>query len=126
MPSTPRAAGKPNGGRNVGQKNKYSTAVIGRDILEALHTAMYFGTSPEKYFVKLRDKNPAMFAQFVLAAMKNADPSIGEGGLTINVVQLSSPIEPTAGVLSSVHAGHLAPQRHLQLVSAEIIENGDG
>lgn len=103
------------GGRKPGQKNKYSIATMTRDICEAIHTSLYIDGNPTKFFRDLKKNQPALYMQAVLALMKKGDAA-EVGGITINVVQLTSPAVPTPGVLCSPIAEHVAPQRHLQLV----------
>lgn len=103
-------------GRKPGAKNRYSSATIGRDILEHVHTYLYV-VGPQKYFRDLHKKQPAVFAQFVLAAMKNAEPN-ETPAITFQIVQLTANgASAVPGVLNSPIAANIAPQRgHLQLV----------
>lgn len=105
------------GGRKPGQKNKYSIATMTRDICEAIHTSLYIDGNPTQFFRDLKRKQPALYMQAVLALMKKGDAA-EVGGITINVVSLTSPDVPTPGVLCSPIAEHIAPQRRLSLVTA--------
>lgn len=108
-------------GRKPGAKNRYSAATISRDIKEAIHAALYLDGGPTKYFRDLKKRRPDLFVMLVgKALMKDDDSSVG--GLVINVVQLNSPAVPTPGVLASNMPEHIAPQRHLRLVDAEVVD----
>jgi len=103
------------GGRKPGQKNRYSSFTISRDIREKLHASLYLNGNPAQYFEWLKYKEPAAYVSLIKTLLRQDDES-SIGGLHITVVQLTSEPQPVAGVLNSPVQGHIAPQRHLQLV----------
>lgn len=106
------------GGRKPGQKNVFSVATMSRTVLEALYSSLWVRGDPDKFFDDLKKKQPAIYAGMIrdLAFLSAKKGDADVGGITINLVQLTSPAVPTPGVLCSPIPEHIAPPRHLTLV----------
>lgn len=103
-------------GRKPGQRNRYSSATISRELMEAFHASLYVGTNPIKYCVDLRKKHPTKYADLFGIVMKRAEVEQAAEAI-FQIVQLTANgALAVPGVLNSPIAANIAPQRHLQLV----------
>ncbi len=99
-----------------GRKRAYSSFTISRDVREKLHASLYLDGDPVEYFKWLKYKKPEAYVSLIKGLIRQDDES-SVGGLSITVVQLTAEPQPVPGVLNSPVRGHIAPQRHLQLVT---------
>lgn len=112
-------------GRKPGQRNRYSSATISRELMEAFHASLYVGTNPIKYCVDLRKKNPSKYADLFGIVMKRAEVEQAAEAI-FQIVQLTANgALSVPGVLNSPVAANIERGRRLELVQTVEAEDAD-
>lgn len=109
-------------GRKPGQRNRYSTATISRELMEAFHASLYVGTNPIKYLVDLRKKQPGKYADLFGIVMKRAEVEQAAEAVYHILKLTAEGAQPTPGVLASPIVENVAPQRRLRLVNEDVTD----